>query len=60
MKRSFTYGRLLVNINLKYGDVGFSSKKKEGGSVAAREFGIIFSRLSFMLGILIGFVFRKG
>jgi hypothetical protein len=60
MKNSFTYGRLLANINLKYGDVGFSSKKKEGGSIIAREFGIIFSRISFMLGILIGFIFRRG
>ena len=56
---NFIYGRLLTKIHLKYGDMGFSSKKKSGKNVLLRELQIILSRISFIIGSFFGFLSYK-
>ena len=59
IKNSFIYGKLLTQINLKYGDVGFKSGKKAGGNIIVRELATIFSRIFFMFGIFYGYIAYK-
>lgn len=56
VRNSFMYGQLLTKIALKYGNIGFDSKRKEGSNILEREITIIFSRLSFLFGAIVGFV----
>lgn len=59
VKNSFIYGMLLTGINIKYGNVGFGSGKKAGRGVLYRELTIIFSRISFLFGAMLGMIFCR-
>ncbi len=56
IRNSFVYGDLMTRINLKYGEINFNSEKKQSVNIFERELGIILSRISFLLGALIGFL----
>lgn len=53
----YNYGKLLVMINMKYGRIGFDNKKKS--NVLKRELTTIFSRISYIFGMLIGILLSK-
>jgi hypothetical protein len=61
IKNNFWYGILLLKIQMKYGQAGFKSNFKgvsAKGSLGLlkREIGIIISKITFLIGALIGFI----
>jgi glycosyltransferase involved in cell wall biosynthesis len=61
IKNNFWYGILLLKIQMKYGQAGFKStfrgvSSKDSLGLLKRELGIIVSKITFLLGALIGFI----
>jgi len=56
IRNSFTYGNLLVKINLKYNNIDFNPEKIKGSNIIKREIQTILSRIAFLLGATVGFI----
>jgi glycosyltransferase involved in cell wall biosynthesis len=58
IKQHYTYGKLLVMINQKYGFIDFSKNDSES-SFLKRELTVIFSRMFYIIGAIVGFLMSK-
>jgi len=58
IKLHYTYGKLLTIIKQKYGFIDFNNNEK-GSSLLKRELTIIFSRIFYLIGAIIGFLMSK-
>jgi glycosyltransferase involved in cell wall biosynthesis len=54
VKNYYIYGRLLSKIFMQYGYVGF--EEGDRGNVIKRELTTIFSRISYIFGLVVGFI----